>query len=149
MLSEFHLPACAFHVEVTETLLLSDSERIKKVLAGIRDLGIKIWLDDFGTGYSSLSYLQEYQFDGVKIDRSFIFCLSPENNNTSLIEAILSIAKSMKMQSVAEGIETEHQCLLLEQLGCEYGQGYLISRPLPAKEFNRAFATPHVLQPAL
>ncbi|WP_072036449.1 EAL domain-containing protein [Vibrio sinaloensis] len=149
VLSEFHLPACAFHVEVTETLLLSDSERIKKVLAGIRDLGIKIWLDDFGTGYSSLSYLQEYQFDGVKIDRSFIFCLSPENNNTSLIEAILSIAKSMKMQSVAEGIETEHQCLLLEQLGCEYGQGYLISRPLPVKEFNRAFATPHVLQPAL
>ncbi len=149
VLSEFHLPACAFHVEVTETLLLSDSERIKKVLAGIRDLGIKIWLDDFGTGYSSLSYLQEYQFDGVKIDRSFIFCLSPENNNTSLIEAILSIAKSMKMQSVAEGIETEHQCLLLEQLGCEYGQGYLISRPLPVKDFNRAFATPHVLQPAL
>lgn len=149
VLSEFHLPACAFHVEVTETLLLSDSERIKKVLTGIRDLGIKIWLDDFGTGYSSLSYLQEYQFDGVKIDRSFIFCLSPENNNTSLIEAILSIAKSMKMQSVAEGIETEHQCLLLEQLGCEYGQGYLISRPLPVKNFNRAFATPHVLQPAL
>tara|TARA_Y100001960_G_C14765457_1_gene876681 strand:+ start:975 stop:3116 length:2142 start_codon:yes stop_codon:yes gene_type:complete len=141
-LNQYNLPASAFHVEVTETLLLSDSEQIKHVLAGLRNLGLKIWLDDFGTGYSSLSYLQEYQFDGVKIDRSFIFCLSPENSNTSLIEAILSIASSMKMMSVAEGIETEHQFGLLRQLGCEYGQGYLVSRPLPAREFGQQLQTP-------
>lgn len=138
-LKTYNLPPSAFHVEVTETLLLSDSKRTKHVLASLRNLGIKIWLDDFGTGYSSLSYLQEYQFDGVKIDRSFIFCLSPESNNTSLIEAILSIAKSMKMMSVAEGIETEHQLSLLQNLGCESGQGYLMSRPLPVSEFSAKF----------
>ncbi|WP_159656408.1 bifunctional diguanylate cyclase/phosphodiesterase [Vibrio atypicus] len=135
-LDTYQLPASALHVEVTETLLLSDSKQIKHVLAGLRNLGLKVWLDDFGTGYSSLSYLQEYKFDGVKIDRSFIFCLTSDNNNTSLIEAILSIASSMKMMSVAEGIETEHQLNILQKLGCEYGQGYFISRPLPPHVFS-------------
>ncbi|EGA70234.1 sensory box/GGDEF family protein [Vibrio sinaloensis DSM 21326] len=134
-LEQNQLHANALHVEVTETLLMSDSAKIKAVLHNLRKMGIQVWLDDFGTGYSSLSYLQEYQFDGVKIDRSFIYTLSSENNNTSLIEAILSIASSMKMMSVAEGIETDYQLARLKQLGCQYGQGYLISRPLPAAEF--------------
>ncbi|RTZ16794.1 EAL domain-containing protein [Vibrio aquaticus] len=141
VLATYELPGSSLHVEVTETLLLSDSAKIKTVLSDLRNLGLKVWLDDFGTGYSSLSYLQEYQFDGVKIDRSFIFCLSPENENTSLIEAILSIAESMGMNSVAEGIETEHQLALLNQLGCKLGQGYLISRPLPVEEFDKSNET--------
>lgn len=134
-LIEEDLPASALHVEVTETLLMSDSERIQKILAQLSEMGVQVWLDDFGTGYSSLSYLQKYKFDGVKIDRSFISNLASEDDNSSLIEAILAMSSSLKMMNVAEGIETEYQLERLKELGCEYGQGYLISRPLPAADF--------------
>ena len=134
-LTKADLPPSALHVEVTETLLMSDSENIQKVLAQLSDMGVQVWLDDFGTGYSSLSYLQKYKFDGVKIDRAFISNLMPENDNTSLVEAILAMSSSLKMTNVAEGIETEYQLERLKEMGCQYGQGYLISRPLPASDF--------------
>jgi diguanylate cyclase (GGDEF)-like protein/PAS domain S-box-containing protein len=123
-------------VEITEGLLIdSDDNRIQKQLALFRDSGIRVALDDFGTGYSSLSYLRKFNIDFLKIDQSFVSHLGASGPNLALCEAIILLAHKLGLQVVAEGIETREQFHLLRDAGCDYGQGYLFARPLPADDF--------------
>ena len=120
-------------IEVTEGALLENAEKIGEVFRQLADCGVMVALDDFGTGYSSLSYLHRFQMHTLKIDRSFICDLSPdeESGSTAVVRAILALSRAQRMEVVAEGIETEAQRQALLALGCELGQGYLFARPAP------------------
>ncbi|MGM8887302.1 EAL domain-containing protein, partial [Psychrobacter sp. 1U2] len=98
----------------------------------LKALGVCLSLDDFGTGYASLSYLQEYPFDFIKIDKSFIDKIVNNRTQSAIVKAILDLATALDMSAVAEGIETEQQRDLLLQMGCDYGQGYWFGRPVSA-----------------
>ena len=124
-------------VEITEGLLLSTSQGVTEQLLRMRDDGIAVSLDDFGTGYSSLAYLQKFHIDVIKIDQSFVRQLAPHSTNLALCRAIIAMAHALDIKVVAEGIETEQQRALLAAADCDFGQGYLFSRPLPAAEFEQ------------
>ena len=110
--------------------------RIAEKLLQLRKKGIEISLDDFGTGYSSLSYLQKFDIDYLKIDKSFVSNLTPNSQDIILCEAIITMAHKLNIKVIAEGIETEFQRKLLSEMQCDYGQGYLFSRPVPAEKFE-------------
>lgn len=120
------------HIEVTESSLMLRHASVKQQLNALKELGICLALDDFGTGYASLSYLQEYPFDFIKIDKSFISKIVDNRTQYAIVKAILDLAVALDMSAVAEGIETEEQRDLLLQMGCAYGQGYWFSRPTTA-----------------
>jgi len=122
-------------IEITERLLTSDSEKALNVLNLLKDYGVKIAIDDFGTGYSSLSYLIKFPVDIIKIDRSFVDAIGKDSSAETLIETILLMTKKLGIQVVAEGIEHQIQLDFLRKYNCEYGQGYLLGRPMPASQF--------------
>ncbi len=124
-------------VEITEGLLLSTSDGVIQQMLAFRDDGIQVSLDDFGTGYSSLSYLQKFDIDFIKIDRSFVHQLVAGSTDLALCQAIIAMAHALGMKVIAEGIETAQQLTLLRAAGCDYGQGYLFSKPVPAADFER------------
>jgi diguanylate cyclase (GGDEF)-like protein/PAS domain S-box-containing protein len=119
--------------EITESALLQGTEAIIETLHRLRALGCEILIDDFGTGYSSLSYLSRLPVDILKIDRSFVLQLTAKDGNASIISAVIDMARKLGLRTVAEGVETAEQLLLLQQLECNYVQGYLFSRPISAK----------------
>ncbi len=130
------LPGDAIVVEITEGLLLDASSQVQEQLLDLRNTGIQVSLDDFGTGYSSLSYLQRYDIDFIKIDQSFVRDLHADSKNMALCKAIIGMAHALGMKVIAEGVETAQQRDLLENAGCDYGQGYLFSRPVSAAELE-------------
>ena len=123
-------------VEITESVLLQDSEETLAILEEIKDLPLKIALDDFGTGYSSLSYLAAFNADTIKIDRSFIMGSTLNSSNLVIIKAIIAMGKSLGMNIIAEGVETEEQLELLLEMGVREGQGYLFKPPVSHEEFS-------------
>jgi EAL domain-containing protein (putative c-di-GMP-specific phosphodiesterase class I) len=125
-------------LEITESLLMEDIEENIRKLAAVRDLGVGIAVDDFGTGYSSLRYLARLPIQTVKIDRSFIVTMLKDSNTLTLVSTIISLAHSLGLRVVAEGVDSEDQAVMLRTLMCDQMQGYLISRPLPLAEL-RAF----------
>lgn len=131
------LPGHSLVVEITEGLLMEASKVTGDKLSGFRVGGMKISLDDFGTGYSSLSYLKKFDIDYIKIDQSFVSHLAPGASDLALCEAIIVMAHKLGIKVIAEGIETEQQRDLLARAGCDYGQGYLWSRPVPPEEFEK------------
>ncbi|QYF95372.1 EAL domain-containing protein [Massilia sp. PAMC28688] len=135
-LAEIGLDGRAVVVEITEGLLLDASTGVTDKLLALRDGGIQVALDDFGTGYSSLSYLKKFDIDYLKIDRSFTRNLAPDSSDMALSEAIIVMAHKLGLRVIAEGVETQEQCELLRQAGCDYGQGYLFARPMPGEEFD-------------
>ncbi|MEJ2654103.1 MAG: EAL domain-containing protein [Acidihalobacter sp.] len=124
-------------VEITEGLLLNALPTVTDKLLAFRDAGIQVAIDDFGTGYSALSYLKRFDIDYLKIDRSFVHNLEHDSHDLALSEAIVSMAHKLGLQVVAEGVETEVQRRRLADIGCDYGQGYLFSKPLPADDFEQ------------
>ena len=126
-------------LEITETMLVEEIESASNNLAPLRDLGVLIAIDDFGTGYCSLSYLQQFPVDIVKIDRQFIDELDEQPRNMSLAKMILQLTAGLEVISIAEGIERPAQLRTLQALGCDIGQGYLLSGPLEAEELQRRF----------
>lgn len=130
------LPGQSIVVEITEGLLLDASAAITDQLLEFRDEGIQVALDDFGTGYSSLSYLKKFDIDYLKIDQSFVSNLAPGSDDMALCEAIIVMAHKLGIKVIAEGVETAQQRDLLTAVGCDYGQGYLFSKPLPAEAFD-------------
>lgn len=119
-------------LELTENILLDrEKEQIEANLKKLRDMGFSIALDDFGTGFSSLSHLSRYAIDTIKIDRSFVARLLQEPSSRAIVRAVVTLGHELGMRVVAEGIETEEQLALLRSQGCDFGQGYLVSRPLP------------------
>jgi PAS domain S-box-containing protein len=121
-------------LEVTETALIEDVEAANRVLLQVADLGVGVTIDDFGTGWASLTYLQQLPITSLKIDRSFVAGLGDGRRDTAIVRSVLALGRELDMTVVAEGIETEEQLHLLQQLGCEYGQGYLVARPMPADQ---------------
>ena len=123
-------------LEVTETVLLNNNEENTGILHQFRERGISIALDDFGIGYSSLSYLQNFPFDRIKIDRSFVANLTTRDDCAAIISAVTSLARSLDIKTTAEGVETEEQVTLLRAAGCTEMQGYLFGRPRPKAELD-------------
>jgi EAL domain-containing protein (putative c-di-GMP-specific phosphodiesterase class I) len=140
-LSNMGLPGECIVLEITEGLLLSPRPDVVTQLSALRSGGIGVSLDDFGTGYSSLSYLQKFDIDYLKIDQSFVCNLNAHSKDMALCNAIVVMAHELGIKVIAEGVETEHQRQLLLQTGCDYGQGYLFSRPLEPSEFDRWIST--------
>jgi len=123
-------------VEITEGLLLESNESVQQQLEQFSVTGMQVSLDDFGTGFSSLAYLQKFDIDYLKIDKSFVQTLTPTSKNLALCKAIIMMAHALDMKVIAEGIETEEQKTLLNSLHCDYGQGYLFSKPIDAMAFE-------------
>ena len=129
-------------LEVTESVLLDDDDRVRAALATLRAAGFRIALDDFGTGYSSFSYLRRFEFDKIKIDRSFVQHLGHRVDSAALVAAVVSIGQAMGLTITAEGVETAEQKRFLALAGCNQMQGYLFSRPLPEEEMARLLSDP-------
>jgi diguanylate cyclase (GGDEF)-like protein len=141
LFDQYAVPTRCIRIEVTEHALLENPTQVKQMLQNLRSHGVGIALDDFGTGYSSLSYLHQYPFETLKIDRSFIIELPPDDAETqglALVRAIQVLADSLRMKVIAEGIEEESQRQALMRVGCRYGQGFLFATPQPASTWLSA-----------
>jgi diguanylate cyclase (GGDEF)-like protein/PAS domain S-box-containing protein len=128
-------------LEITETVIMRDAEAAITSLRQLKRLGLQLAIDDFGTGYSSLSYLKQFPVDVVKVDRSFIAGLGETAVDSEIVAAVIRLAAACGITAVAEGVETEHQRAMLDELGCPLIQGYLISTPLPADDFAAYWAS--------
>jgi diguanylate cyclase (GGDEF)-like protein len=135
-------------LEVTETALMDDTERTASVLAALRQVGVKVAIDDFGTGHSSLAYLKHFPVDTLKIDKSFIDGIASDPGDAGLVDGILGMARSLGLQVVAEGVETDAQLACLERRRCDQIQGFYFSRPLPATKFEALLREGRRLAPA-
>ena len=133
-LNEYGVSGEMIELELTESLFLEDVGAMTKTLGRLKDLGVSLAVDDFGTGYSSLAYLKRYPIDKVKIDRSFVRDIPRDADDVAITVAIINLAASLNLKVVAEGVETQEQAHFLEEHQCDFLQGYLISRPLPAAD---------------
>ncbi|RIX43629.1 MAG: EAL domain-containing protein [Rhodocyclales bacterium GT-UBC] len=136
-LRERGLPSAMLSAEITEGLLLDERPAVVDTLLAFRDAGIQVSIDDFGTGYSAMSYLKKFDIDYLKIDRSFVRDLTTDPGDLAIAEAMIVMAHKLGIRVIAEGVETEAQCALLLEAGCDYAQGFLFSPPVPAASFER------------
>ncbi|MBT4860105.1 MAG: EAL domain-containing protein [Gammaproteobacteria bacterium] len=135
-LEKLDLPGESVSIEITENLLMDFSESVDMKMQKFKDANIQISLDDFGTGYASLSYLKRFDIEFLKIDKSYVQSMEQDKDVLILCESIIQMAHKLDIQVIAEGIETQQQLDILKSLDCDYGQGYLFSRPLPVDEFE-------------
>lgn len=135
VLEESGIAPHQLELEITESLLMDDTQASQVALRALKSLGTQIYLDDFGTGYSSLAYLKKFPLDGLKIDRSFIRDLPGDADGEAITRAILALSHALRLTVVAEGVETSEQLDFLRAADCEVVQGYLFSRPLPFRDF--------------
>jgi diguanylate cyclase (GGDEF)-like protein/PAS domain S-box-containing protein len=133
-------PRC-LELELTESVLMKRAESTESVLKALKAKGVRVAVDDFGTGYSSLSYLRRFPIDSLKIDQSFVRQITTSPDETSIVTAILSMAQSLKLRVVAEGVETQAELNFLQAHNCEEAQGYYFSRPVPADQFAKLLTT--------
>jgi diguanylate cyclase (GGDEF)-like protein/PAS domain S-box-containing protein len=141
VLKETGLPANRLELEVTESLLIDDPDRVLATLLVLKEAGVRISLDDFGTGYSSLSYLQRFPFDKIKIDRSFVAQMEKNADSMSIIRAVIALGKSLRIKVTAEGVESAAQLNLLQQENCDLVQGYLLGKPMAKEDLGAMLAT--------
>jgi EAL domain-containing protein (putative c-di-GMP-specific phosphodiesterase class I) len=132
-------PTC-LELEITESLVMQNPEQAARLLAQLQEMGVKLAMDDFGTGYSSLAYLKRFPVDAIKIDRSFIQGLPGDEEDATITQAVIAMAHSLRLRTIAEGVETAEQLAFLERLGCDEIQGYYFSKPLPFAEVERLLA---------
>ena len=133
------LPPRHLTLEITESALMKDAAAALVVLQGLKELGVLLAIDDFGTGYSSLSYLQRFPLDVLKVDRMFVQELGHDGGGDEIVSAVITLAHALGLEVVAEGVETEQQLEVLRGLECDFAQGYLFSRPVPADELRTLF----------
>jgi EAL domain-containing protein (putative c-di-GMP-specific phosphodiesterase class I) len=141
VLAETGLDPTSLQLEVTEGVLIGDMEHVVSVLHRLRAMGVRISIDDFGTGYSSFSYLRRLPIDSVKVDQSFVAGIPKEQDDIEIVSAIVTLAHKLHLHVIAEGIETNEQAAFLLGQGCEEAQGYLFSKPVPAREFEKLLIT--------
>jgi len=139
-MTEFDVAPDELEIEITESVLMTDTDTTHRIVERLHALGVRLAVDDFGTGYSSLAYLKHLRPSKVKIDRSFVRDLSDDDSDRVLVKAIVQLAHTLDISVVAEGVETTEQRDFLRQIGCNVLQGYLISRPQPAEAFERFVA---------
>ena len=135
ILTDTGLDPGALEIELTESVLMKHAESAASILLSLRERGVHVAVDDFGTGYSSLSYLREFPIDALKIDQSFVRQITSAEDDMSIVTAVISMARSLKLRVVAEGVETAEQLAFLQAGECDEAQGYHFSRPVPAEEF--------------
>jgi diguanylate cyclase len=133
ILEETGLPPHFLEIELTESVLIRDAEAAESVLHEIAKLGVKLTIDDFGTGYSSLSYLKRFPIDTLKIDKSFVHQMTSNADDASIVNAVISMGKSLRQRIIAEGVETSEQHASLLALHCDEGQGFYFARPVVAQ----------------
>ncbi|GAC1463106.1 MAG: hypothetical protein NVSMB9_00160 [Isosphaeraceae bacterium] len=141
ILAETGLNAHELTIEVTESVIMNLVEMAPVMLAGLKELGVRLAMDDFGKGYSSLSYLHQFPFDTLKVDRSFVARIGAGGGNSEIVRTIVALAHGLGMDLVAEGVETADQLALLRELRCQFGQGYFFSRPLTAQAARALLAS--------
>jgi EAL domain-containing protein (putative c-di-GMP-specific phosphodiesterase class I) len=137
VLAETGMPAGQLCLEMTESVLMTDTEENLAALVRLKALGVALAIDDFGTGYSSLAYLRRFPVDTLKIDRSFVERLGEQTDDAALASTIVQLGQSLGMSTIAEGIEEYGQLAALREMGCTYAQGFYFSRPVPAAEARR------------
>lgn len=137
IVSDTGIDPSLIELEITESMLMQNPEQAARILHNVKDAGMRLSVDDFGTGYSSLSYLKRFPLDALKIDRSFIEDITANADSRAIVQAILALARSLGLRSVAEGVEKEGQLSLLAKLGCDEYQGYYFAKPMPAAELSR------------
>jgi EAL domain-containing protein (putative c-di-GMP-specific phosphodiesterase class I) len=140
VIQETGIEARNLKLELTESAVMENAETAILMLKQIKETGVQISIDDFGTGYSSLSYLHRFPIDLLKVDRSFVSAMEENTENGEIVRTVIALAKALKLRVVAEGIESIHQFHQLRILGCEYGQGYLFSKPLQVSDIDRLLA---------
>ncbi|MCK4706100.1 MAG: EAL domain-containing protein, partial [Gammaproteobacteria bacterium] len=123
------------------SIIMHDTSIVSDTLQALHQMGVSLSIDDFGTGYSSLSYIQRFPLDRLKIDRSFVEDIMKSADDAAMIVSIIALAHSMKLQVLAEGVETKEQLEYLQKQGCDEVQGFYFSRPLPADEFEKLLST--------
>lgn len=133
-LDESGLDPRYLELELTESMLISDESTTIKTIQRLKEIGIQLSIDDFGTGYSSLSYLKKFKIDKLKIDQSFIRDIMQDPEDSAIVTAIIQMAKSLNLKTIAEGVEDESILQHLSSIGCDEIQGYYISKPLPSNE---------------
>jgi EAL domain-containing protein (putative c-di-GMP-specific phosphodiesterase class I) len=143
VLAETGLPAERLCLEMTESVLMNDTEENLAKLQQLKAIGVRLAIDDFGTGYSSLSYLRRFPVDTLKIDRSFVERVGEQTDDATLARTIVNLGQSLGMATVAEGIEQYTQFLALRRMGCELGQGFYFDRPLPPADAARLIEETH------
>jgi PAS domain S-box-containing protein len=145
---DYGFPLRRLTVEVTESALVNNLERARKIATELKDMGCELALDDFGTGYSSLTHLQSLPFSKLKVDRSFVGSMTEKRGSRKIVAAVVGLGHSLDMMTVAEGVETEEQADILLWLGCELAQGWLYGRPMPAEHIpDMIAAAPRKLSP--
>lgn len=143
LLDEYRLPGSLLVLEITENLLLNNFELAKNKMLQLKNQGVSFSIDDFGTGYSSLKYLKKLPLDELKIDRSFVTGLTDGSNTSSIVEVVLTMAKNLQLEVIAEGVETGEQLRILTTLGCNQFQGYLLGYPQPLDDFREKLNHEH------
>jgi EAL domain-containing protein (putative c-di-GMP-specific phosphodiesterase class I) len=146
MIEELQINPRCLELELTESSIMPNAEDTIETLQALKKQGIGISVDDFGTGYSSLSYLKRFPIDILKIDQSFIRDISVDSDGNALVTAIIAMAHNLKLQVVAEGVETYQQLNFLRQHHCDYAQGFLFGKAVPAQEFRAMLKNPPFLQ---
>ena len=141
ILAETGITPTLLDLELTETVLMEDAEENLAVLRELKALGVRLSIDDFGTGYSSLGYLRRLPIGTLKVDRSFLAGVPSDEDRTTITSAIVALGRSLRLGVIAEGVESPEQVAFLRELGCDEMQGYLVSRPLPPRDFA-AFLQP-------
>jgi diguanylate cyclase (GGDEF)-like protein len=141
ILQEQNLEPGNLKLEITESVILKDTDANLSALQKLKNLGVKLAIDDFGTGFSALNYLKRFPIDTIKIDRSFVNGIGSNPEDTAIVHAIIAFAKALNLGITAEGIETADQLAMLRELNCDRGQGYYFSKPLPSEEIDRLLAS--------
>jgi EAL domain-containing protein (putative c-di-GMP-specific phosphodiesterase class I) len=145
-LADARLDPRHLELELTESMIMQDALHTRRTLEGLKAMGVRLSIDDFGTGYSSLSYLRSFPIDALKIDRSFVHDIAGDHDSGAIVAAIIAMARTLKLDVVAEGVETEQQRVFLQQHGCNIAQGFLFCMPL-APEALRAWLRQDRRQP--
>ncbi len=138
------LEARSLKLEITESVFMETDDVAQEAFAQLRNMGIQLQIDDFGTGYSSLGYLQRFPVDTIKIDRSFVSKMDGHATNSEIVRTIVRLARELNMQAIAEGVETREQFDQLKDLDCEFGQGFLISKPMDRTAAEKLIKTTQV-----
>jgi diguanylate cyclase (GGDEF)-like protein/PAS domain S-box-containing protein len=141
VLRETGLPPDALELEITESVIMENAERMIERLRALNNMGVQFSIDDFGTGYSSLSYLRRFPIQTLKIDQSFIHDLSEDGGDAEIVKTIITMARGLKLAVIAEGVETREQLTFLQAHGCNAAQGYFLSRPLSVERFNESMSS--------
>ena len=135
-LRETGLDAGSLELEITEGTMMEDTDQASDTLSRLKELGVKIAIDDFGTGYSSRAYLKRFPVQRLKIDQSFVRGLTNDKDDVAIVKAMIGLGRSLRLDVIAEGVETEAELGILADLGCQEAQGYLICRSVPPEELE-------------